>query len=113
VTCNCLLCKDPPTDSLSLSLEDKCIPACAVSQSIITDQLHGAVFHQKLTAPRLVKKFHVSNGSYHHGRARPQVTEGRVGLQTRRVAASVLNKQSRTTDNRWSSGYDTGRGTNK
>ena len=91
VTCNSLLCKDTPTDSLSLRLEDKCrIPACAISQSVITDQLHGAVFLQKLTALRLVKKFHVSDGSYRHGRVRPPVREGGVGLQTREVAASVL-----------------------
>lgn len=93
VTCNCLLCKETPTDALSLSLEDKChIPAYAVSQSVISDQLHGVVFLQKLTAPRPVKKFQVSKGFYHHGRARPQVRGGGVGLQTQ-VAASVLNKQ--------------------
>ena len=64
----------------------------AVSQSVIIHQLNGAVFLQMLTAPRLVNKFHVSNGSCHHGRARPQVREGGEGLQTLRVAASVLNK---------------------
>lgn len=75
-----------------------------VAQSVITDQLHGAIFLRKLAAPRLFKKFHMSNGSYHHGMVHSQVTDGAVGLQTRRVAAGVLNKQSRTTDNRWSSG---------
>lgn len=81
VTCNCLLCKDPPTDSLNLSVEDKFrIPACAVALSVIIDQLHGAVFLQKLTAPRLVKQFHVSDGSYHHGKAHTQVREEEIGL---------------------------------
>jgi hypothetical protein len=39
----------------------------------------------------------------HHGMARPQVTDGGDGFQIWRVAANILNKQSRTTDRGWSS----------
>jgi hypothetical protein len=35
--------------------------------------------------------------------ARPQVADGGDGLQIWRVAANILNKQSRTADKRWSS----------
>jgi hypothetical protein len=35
--------------------------------------------------------------------ARPQVVDGGDGLQIWRVAASILNKRSRTADNEWSS----------
>jgi len=38
----------------------------------------------------------------HHGMARSQVADGE-GLQMLRVAANVLNKQSRTAENGWSS----------
>jgi hypothetical protein len=34
----------------------------------------------------------------HHGMARPQVADGGNGLQIWRVAANILNKQSRTAD---------------
>jgi hypothetical protein len=34
----------------------------------------------------------------HHGMARPQVADGGDGLQIRRVAANILNKQSQTAD---------------
>jgi hypothetical protein len=34
----------------------------------------------------------------HHGMARPQVADGGDHLQTWRVAANILNKQSRTAD---------------
>jgi len=33
---------------------------------------------------------------FHHGMARPQVADGRDGLQIWRVAINILNKQSRT-----------------
>jgi hypothetical protein len=35
--------------------------------------------------------------------ARPQVADGRGGLQIPRVAANMFNKQSRTADKQWSS----------
>jgi hypothetical protein len=38
----------------------------------------------------------------HHGMARPQVADGGDGLQIWRVAANILNKQSRTADKWWS-----------
>lgn len=63
--CRLSLCTGWPANVFSVkthrlihwdSLEDKCrIPACAVSEFLISDQLHEAVFLQKLTAPRLVK----------------------------------------------------------
>jgi hypothetical protein len=42
--------------------------------------------------------------------ARPQVADGGDGLQIWRVAANILNKQSRTTDKKWSSSLGVGRG---
>jgi hypothetical protein len=48
----------------------------------------------------------------HHGTARPQVADGGDGLQIWRVAANILNKQSRTADKGWSSSLGVGRGTN-
>jgi hypothetical protein len=44
--------------------------------------------------------------------AHPQVADGGEGLQTRRVAANVLNKLSRTADNGWPSSLGVGRGAN-
>jgi hypothetical protein len=46
----------------------------------------------------------------HHGMARPQVADGGDGLQVWRVAANILNKQSRTVDKGWSSGFGVERG---
>jgi hypothetical protein len=48
----------------------------------------------------------------HHGMARPQVADGGDGLQIWRVAANILNKQSRTADGGWSSSLGVGRGAN-
>jgi hypothetical protein len=39
----------------------------------------------------------------HHDMALPQVADGGDGLQMWRVAVNILNKQSRTGDNGWSS----------
>jgi hypothetical protein len=44
--------------------------------------------------------------------ARPQVADGGVGLQIWRVAANILNKQSRTADNGWSTSLGFGREAN-
>jgi hypothetical protein len=41
--------------------------------------------------------------------ARPQVVDGEDGLQIWRVAANILNKQSRTADTGWSSSLGVGR----
>jgi hypothetical protein len=46
---------------------------------------------------------HVKWVPCHHGMARPQVAVGGEGLQIWRVAASILNKQSRTADKGWPS----------
>jgi hypothetical protein len=48
----------------------------------------------------------------HHGMAHPQVADGGEGLQTWRVAANILNKQTRTADNVWSSSLGVRRGAN-
>jgi hypothetical protein len=48
----------------------------------------------------------------HHGMAHPQVADGGNGLQIWRVAAIILNKQSRTADKGWSSSLGVGRGAN-
>jgi hypothetical protein len=45
-----------------------------------------------------------------HGMARPQVADRGDGLQIWRVAANILNKQSRTADSGWSSSLGVGRG---
>jgi hypothetical protein len=42
--------------------------------------------------------------------ARPQVADGGDGLQIWRVAANILNKQSRTADKGWSSSLGVGCG---
>jgi hypothetical protein len=41
---------------------------------------------------------HLRWGPFHHGMARPQVADGGDGLQIWKVAANILNKQSRTAD---------------
>jgi hypothetical protein len=48
----------------------------------------------------------------HHGMARPQVADGGDTLQVCRVAANILDKQSRTADKGWSSSLGVGRGAN-
>jgi hypothetical protein len=45
--------------------------------------------------------------------ARPQVADGGDALQIWRVAANILNKQSRTADKGWSSSLGVGRGAKK
>jgi hypothetical protein len=42
--------------------------------------------------------------------ARPQVADRGDGLQIRRAAANILNKQSRTADRAWPSSLRVGRG---
>jgi hypothetical protein len=46
----------------------------------------------------------------HHGMARPQVPDGRNGLQIWRVATDILNKQSWTAKKGWSSSLGLGVG---
>jgi hypothetical protein len=46
----------------------------------------------------------------HNGIGRPRVAEGGDVLQMWRLVASLLNKQSRTADNVWSSSSDVERG---
>jgi hypothetical protein len=48
----------------------------------------------------------------HHGMACPQVADRGVGLQIWRVAANILNKESRTADKVWSSRLGVGLGAN-
>jgi hypothetical protein len=48
----------------------------------------------------------------HDSMALPQVADGGDGLQIWRVAANLLNKQSRTADKGWSSRFGVGRGAN-
>jgi hypothetical protein len=51
----------------------------------------------------MVESCHVRWVPSHHGMARPQVADGGDALQVWRVAANILNKQSRTPDKGWSS----------
>jgi hypothetical protein len=55
---------------------------------------------------------HVKWVHCHHGMTRPQVADGEDGLQIWRVAANVLNKQSRTADSGWPSSLGVGWGSN-
>jgi hypothetical protein len=48
----------------------------------------------------------------HHDIVRPQVADGREGLQIWRVAANILNKQSRAADKGWPSSLGVGQGAN-
>jgi hypothetical protein len=48
----------------------------------------------------------------HHGMVHPQVADGGDTFQVWRVAANILNKQSRTSDKGWSSSLVVGRGAN-
>jgi len=48
----------------------------------------------------------------HHDTARTQVADGTRGLQIWRVAANMLNEQSRTANTGWSSSMEVGRGVN-
>jgi hypothetical protein len=49
--------------------------------------------------------FHVKWVHCHHGMARPRVADRGDCLQIWRVAANILNKQSRRADSGWSSSY--------
>jgi hypothetical protein len=60
----------------------------------------------------IIINFHVRWVPCHHSMARPQVADGRDSFQIRRVAANILNKQSRTADKGWSSSLGVGRGAN-
>jgi hypothetical protein len=51
----------------------------------------------------LFVNIHVKWVPCHHGMARPQVSDGGYDLQIWRVAANILDKQSRTADKGWSS----------
>jgi hypothetical protein len=55
---------------------------------------------------------HVRRVPCHHGIARPQVAYRRDGLQIWRVAANILNKESRTADMEWASSFWVGCGAN-
>jgi hypothetical protein len=48
---------------------------------------------------------HVECVGSQHSVALPRVTDGGDGLHVRRLAASVMNKQSRTDDKGWFSGF--------
>ena len=47
--------------------------------------------------------YYIRYYSCHHGMASPWVADGGVGLQKWRLAANILNKQSWTADQEWSS----------
>jgi hypothetical protein len=49
----------------------------------------------------------------HHGSACPLVADGADGLWVWKVAANILNKQSRTADSGWPSSLVVGRGTKR
>jgi hypothetical protein len=51
---------------------------------------------------------HVKWVPCHHGMARPQISDGGEGLQIRRVAENIVNKQARTVDKGRSFGLEVG-----
>jgi hypothetical protein len=53
---------------------------------------------------------HVRRVPCYHGMACPEVEDRGDGLQIWRVAANILNKQSQTADNGWSSSFGVGHG---
>jgi hypothetical protein len=55
---------------------------------------------------------HVKWVHCHHSMVRPLVADRGYGLQIWRVAANILNKQSRTADRGWSSSLGVGQGAN-
>jgi hypothetical protein len=61
---------------------------------------------------RIYYSFHVRWVPCHHGMARPLIAVGGDGLQIWKVAANILNKQSRRADKRWSSSLGVGREAN-
>jgi hypothetical protein len=73
--------------------------------------------HWSITRERILKE-ELSDFSFqnwvlcHHSMARPQVADGGDALQFWRVAANILNKQSRAADKGWSSSLGVGRGAN-
>jgi hypothetical protein len=56
----------------------------------------------------VVLEFHFRWVPCHHGMSHPAVANGGDGLQVWRVAANILNKQSRTSDKGWSSSLGVG-----
>jgi hypothetical protein len=59
-----------------------------------------------------IMTIHVRWVPCHHGMARSQVADGGDGLEIWRIAANILNKQSRTADKEWSFSLGVGRGAN-
>jgi hypothetical protein len=55
---------------------------------------------------------HVKWVHCHYSMARPRVADRGYGLQIWRVAANILNKQSRTADSGWTSSLGVRRGAN-
>jgi hypothetical protein len=74
--------------------------------------LCGPIVHISNIHFPVIWKCHVSWAPLHHGMARPQVADGGDGLRIWRVAANILNKQSRPADKGWSSSLGVGRGAN-
>jgi hypothetical protein len=76
-------------------------------RSVLFNILPEAIIETFLNG--LITYVHIRWVSYHHGMARPQVTDGGNGLQ---IAADILNKQSWTFDKGWTSSWGVWRGTN-
>jgi hypothetical protein len=86
------------------------IHCCHDPNVFLTEGVLGSKINifPKVVSPR----GHVGWVPCHHGMARPQVADGGNGLQIWRVAANILNKQSRTADKGWSSILGVGRAAN-
>jgi hypothetical protein len=77
--------------------------------TVPTLKIHSPVSTWKFTVYSF-HLFHVKWVHCHHGMARPRVADRGDGFQIWRVAANILNKQSRTADSGWSSSLGVGRG---
>jgi hypothetical protein len=70
-------------------------PSSEAASGAATQELTSILWNQKV-------HYHVRWVACHHGMERPQVSDAGGSLQFWRVAANILNKQSRTADKRWS-----------
>jgi hypothetical protein len=73
--------------------------------SLVEARNHGPIYrgHLQVFVEMLCMCSFCNNteGLCHHGMSRPQVADGGIGLQMWAVAASILNKSSRTADMWW------------
>jgi hypothetical protein len=106
----------PPQANLPKIHSDPIFPPTPWSSnwSLSFELSHQNLVHLSLLshACHMSRPSHVKWVHCHHGMARPRVADRGDGLQIWRVAANILNKQSRTADSGWFSSLGVGRGAN-